>query len=71
LKRVGDGDDEVNEVRLKLIECIGNGEGMKKQQIKMFVKEMNVDISDSKLTKVLKSICDYSNMLWSLKKPSK
>ena len=71
LKRIGDGDDDVNEVRLKLIECIGNGEGMKKQQIKMFIKEMNVDISDSKLTKVLKSICDYSNMLWSLKKPSK
>ena len=70
LKRIGDGDDEVNEIRLKLIEFVDNGEGMKKQQIKTFVKEMNVDISDSKLTKILKSICDYSNMLWSLKKPS-
>ena len=70
LKRDGDGDDEINEIRLKLIEFIGNGEGVKKQQIKTFVKEMNAEISDSKLTKILKSICDYSNMLWSLKKPN-
>ena len=64
-------DDENNDIRLKLIEFIGNGNGVKKTQIKNFLKENNLSIQENKLNKLMKSFSEYSNSLWIIKSPSK
>ena len=64
-------DDENNDIRLKLIEFIGNGNGVKKTQIKNFLKGNNFSIQENKLNKLMKSFSEYSNSLWIIKSPSK
>ena len=66
-----DDDSDVNNVRNLLIEQIGNSEnGLKKQQIKKIIEQNGLNISDSKLTKLLQKICKYSGSFWVIKPPS-
>jgi len=64
-------DDETNLIRIKLIEFIGNTNGVKKQQIKSFLSKNKLTIQDNKLNKILKTFCEYSNSLWIIKTPEK
>ena len=66
-----DDDSDVNNVRNLLIEQIGNNEnGLKKQQIKKLIEQNGLNISDSKLTKLLQKICKYTGSFWVIKPPS-
>lgn len=62
-------DCEDNNVRLLLIESIGNSNGMKKQQIKKLIEEKGLNIQDAKLNKILKSLCEYIGSNWIIKPP--
>ena len=64
-------DDETNLIRIKLIEFIGNTNGVKKQQIKSFLSKNKLTIQDNKLNKILKTFCEFSNSLWIIKTPEK
>ena len=45
--------------------------GVKKQQIKNYLKENNLNIQESKLNKLMKTFSEYSNSFWVIKTPSK
>jgi len=64
-------DDENNDIRLKLIDYISKENGVKKQQIKNYLKENNLNIQESKLNKLMKTFSEYSNSVWVIKTPSK
>ena len=64
-------DDENNDIRLKLIDYISKENGVKKQQIKNYLKENNLNIQESKLNKLMKTFSEYSNSFWIIKTPSK
>ena len=64
-------DDENNDIRLKLIDYISKENGVKKQQIKNYLKENNLNIQESKLNKLMKTFSEYSNSFWVIKTPSK
>ena len=65
-------DSEINEVRNLLIKEIGNNDnGLKKQQIKKLIEQNELNISDSKLTKLLQKICKFTGNTWNIKIPSK
>ena len=63
------GDEEIKDIRIKLIDYLAGNNGVKKQQIKNFLKENNISIQDNKLNKLLKSIGEYTNSLWVIKSP--
>ena len=63
-------DCDVNNVRILLIENIGNTpNGLKKQQIKKILETNGLNIPDAKLNKVLKNLCEYSGSSWVIKPP--
>lgn len=62
-------DCEDNDVRLLLIDSIGNSNGMKKQQIKQLIAEKGLNIQEAKLNKILKSLCEYIGSNWVMKPP--
>lgn len=63
-------DCDVNNVRLLLIENVGNAaNGLKKQQIKKLLEQNQLNIPDAKLNKVLKNLCEYSGSSWVIKPP--
>ena len=64
-------DDENNDIRLKLINYISKENGVKKQQIKNYLKENNLNIQENKLNKLMKTFSEYSNSFWIIKTPSK
>ncbi len=64
-------DDENNDIRLKLIDFMSKENGVKKQQIKNYLKENNLNIQESKLNKLMKTFSEYSNSFWVIKTPSK
>ena len=63
------GDEEIKEIRYQLIEYLAGNNGVKKQQIKTFLKEKNIILQDNKLNKLLKSIGEYTNSQWVIKSP--
>ena len=64
-------DSDFNDVRNLIIKEIGNNEkGLKKQQIKKIIEQNQLNISDSKLSKLLQKICKYSGNSWVIKSPS-
>ena len=65
-----DKESDVKEVRNLLIKEIGNNaNGMKKQQIKKLIEQNKLNISDSKLTKLLQKIGKYQGNVWIIKLP--
>jgi hypothetical protein len=64
-------DDENNDIRLKLIDYISKEDGVKKQQIKNYLKENNLNIQESKLNKLMKTFSEYSNSVSVIKTHSK
>ena len=62
-------DEEIQELRLKLIDYFAKNNNIKKPQIKNILKECDVSIQDSKLNKLLKSFGEYKNNVWVLKSP--
>ena len=66
-----DNESEVKDVRNFLLKEIGNNaNGMKKQQIKKIIDQNGLNITDSKLTKLLQKICKYQGNVWIVKLPN-
>ena len=66
-----DNESEVKDVRNFLLKEIGNNaNGMKKQQIKKIIEQNGLNITDSKLTKLLQKICKYQGNVWIVKLPN-
>jgi hypothetical protein len=61
------GDAETNKLRKKLLEFFVKSKTAKKAQIKDFLSAENVQITDSELTKILKSIARAEKNIYSLK----
>jgi hypothetical protein len=68
LKDIGEG--ELNIARKKLLEYFIEKKTLKKNETKNFLKSIDIELTDSNLNKILKSIGVYSNNAWSLKAPS-
>ena len=65
-----DEESDVKDVRNFLIKEIGNNpNGLKKQQIKKIIEQNGLNISDSKLTKLLQKFAKYQGGVWSIKLP--
>lgn len=63
-------DKDIQDVRNLIIQEVGNNEnGLKKQQIKKLIEQNKLSITDSKLTKLLQTICKYSGNSWIIKPP--
>jgi len=65
-----DEESDVKDVRNLVIKELGdNLNGMKKQQIKKIIEQNGLNISDSKLTKLLQKFAKYQGGVWSIKLP--
>ena len=65
-----DEESDVKDVRNLVIKELGdNLNGMKKQQIKKIIDQNGLNISDSKLTKLLQKFAKYQGGVWSIKLP--
>ena len=65
-----DKESDVKDVRNLVIKELGdNLNGMKKQQIKKIIEQNGLNISDSKLTKLLQKFAKYQGGVWSIKLP--
>jgi len=65
-----DEESDVKDVRNLVIKELGdNINGMKKQQIKKIIEQNGLNISDSKLTKLLQKFAKYQGGVWSIKLP--
>lgn len=68
LKDIGDGGD-IKLARNKMIEILAAHKHLKKSDIKSQLKENEITIPDSSLNKLLKSVADYRDSVWTIKKP--